>query len=209
MLFVGAGGLAAQLFDDLLAMKMEDVAFWSGVESGNDFIKERFSVFSSDAEVKEYFEKVSDSFVICLGDRADRRTMRNRFEELGGKPGKFISPYGNHSAFIGSIGPGSIILRDVDLEPDVTIGDFCLINKQCNFGHGATVSSFCDIGPMVTVSAESFIGENCMIGMHSTIIPRVKIGKNVIISAGSVVTKNLPDNAVVSGVPARLRFKQK
>ncbi len=209
MLFIGAGGLAAQLFDDIIDMKLENVAFWSAVETGNAFIKERFSIFSSDDEVKAYFENVSDSFVICLGDRAHRRTMRNRFEELGGKLGKFVSPYGNHSAFIGNIGPGTIILRDVDLEPSVTIGDSCLINKQCNFGHGATVSSYCDIGPMVTVSAESFIGENCMIGMHSTIIPRVKIGKNVIISAGTVVTKNLPDNAVVSGVPARLRFKQK
>ena len=208
MLFAGAGGLAAQLFDDIETMKLENVAFWSEVESSNTFIKNSYDILSTDQEVINYFNTVSKSFVICVGDRAQRKTMAARFIALGGEPGAFISPFGNHSKYIRNIGAGSIILRDVDIEPDVSIGEGCLINKQCNLGHGSKVLSYCDIGPMVTISAESSVGENCMIGMGSIIIPRIKVGNNVIISAGSVVTKSLPDNSVVSGVPAKLRFKR-
>ena len=48
------------------------------------------------------------------------------------------------------------------------------------------------------------IGHNCWIGGHSVINPGVTIGNNVVIASGSVVTKDVPDNVVVAGVPARV-----
>ena len=49
------------------------------------------------------------------------------------------------------------------------------------------------------------IGENVWIGMNSTILSHVeKIGDNAIISAGAVVTKDVPDNCIVAGVPAKI-----
>lgn len=47
------------------------------------------------------------------------------------------------------------------------------------------------------------IGNDVWIGGNVTILPGVKIGNNVIIAAGAVVTKDVPDNCVVGGVPAR------
>lgn len=47
------------------------------------------------------------------------------------------------------------------------------------------------------------IEDNCFIGMRSIILPGVTIGENSIVAAGSVVTKNVPPNSVVGGVPAR------
>lgn len=47
------------------------------------------------------------------------------------------------------------------------------------------------------------IGSNVFIGLNSIIMPGVKIGDNVIIGAGSVVTKNIPDNSVFAGNPAK------
>lgn len=47
------------------------------------------------------------------------------------------------------------------------------------------------------------VGNNVIIGLDSIIMPGVKIGNNVIIAAKSVVTKDIPDNTVVAGVPAK------
>lgn len=48
------------------------------------------------------------------------------------------------------------------------------------------------------------IGKNCWIGSKVTILDGVHIGNNCVIAAGAVVTKSVPDNSVVGGVPARV-----
>ena len=48
------------------------------------------------------------------------------------------------------------------------------------------------------------IGDNCYIGLGAKIFGSVKIGNNVIIGANSVVTKDIPDNCVVGGIPAKV-----
>lgn len=55
----------------------------------------------------------------------------------------------------------------------------------------------CIYGPIV-------IGCNTFIGARSLVLPNVKIGNNVIVGAGSIVTKSVPDDVVVAGVPARV-----
>lgn len=48
------------------------------------------------------------------------------------------------------------------------------------------------------------IGDNVFVGSNTTILYDVKIGNNVIVGAGSVVNRDIPDNSVVAGVPARV-----
>ena len=52
------------------------------------------------------------------------------------------------------------------------------------------------------IERETIIGDNVRIGSNATILP-VKIGNNVIIGAGAVVTKDIPDNSIVKGNPAK------
>lgn len=49
------------------------------------------------------------------------------------------------------------------------------------------------------------IGDNVWIGARAVILPGVTIGNNVVVAAGSVVTRDVPDNVVVAGVPAILK----
>ena len=48
------------------------------------------------------------------------------------------------------------------------------------------------------------IGSRVWIGAHATILSGVTVGNNAVIAAGAVVTKDVPDNAVVAGVPAKI-----
>ncbi|MDE7464023.1 MAG: sugar O-acetyltransferase, partial [Clostridiales bacterium] len=48
------------------------------------------------------------------------------------------------------------------------------------------------------------IGNNVWIGAHATILAGVTIGNGAVVAAGAVVTKDVPENAVVGGVPAKI-----
>lgn len=60
------------------------------------------------------------------------------------------------------------------------------------------------MGEQGSVVKEVSIGNDVWIGMRSIIMPGVTIGNGVVIGAGAVVTKDVPDYAVVGGVPARI-----
>ena len=59
-------------------------------------------------------------------------------------------------------------------------------------------------GEILGSSGKITIGNNVFIGMHTTILKGVTVGNNVIIGAGSLVNKDIPDNCVVAGNPARV-----
>jgi serine acetyltransferase len=48
------------------------------------------------------------------------------------------------------------------------------------------------------------IGDNVAIGAHACVLGNIRIGNNVVIAAGSVVVKDIPDNCIVAGNPARI-----
>lgn len=47
------------------------------------------------------------------------------------------------------------------------------------------------------------VGDNVFIGWNTIVMPGVKIGSNVVIGAGSIISKDIPDNTVVAGIPAK------
>ena len=51
---------------------------------------------------------------------------------------------------------------------------------------------------------DTFIGNNCFIGVNSLICPGVHIGNECVIGGGSIVTKDIPDNSMAVGVPAKI-----
>lgn len=86
----------------------------------------------------------------------------------------------------------------------IKIGNNVHITKGCEFiTHDGGTLVFRHIYPDLEYTAPIIIGNFVYIGINTIILPGVTIGDNCIIAAGSVVTKDIPDNSVFGGVPAK------
>ncbi|TDP03111.1 DapH/DapD/GlmU-related protein [Flavobacterium sp. 245] len=103
----------------------------------------------------------------------------------------------------------------------ITIGKNVFINFDCTFLAlgGITIEDDVLIGPKVSLITENhpldpqerkgltgkpiLIKKNAWIGANATILPGVTIGENAVVAAGAVVSKDVPDNTIVGGIPAK------
>lgn len=87
----------------------------------------------------------------------------------------------------------------------VTIGNNVYITAGCQFltHDGGTLILRQEV-PDLELTAPITVGNDVYIGINTIIMPGVNIGNRVIVGAGSVVSRDVPDNSVVAGVPARV-----
>jgi len=102
------------------------------------------------------------------------------------------------------LGQGVQIMANATVCARSVIGNYCIINTsaivdhECNIGTGVHIAPGAKLAGCITVDDLAFIGT------AAVILPRMKIGRNTVVGAGAVVTKNLPDNVIANGNPARV-----
>ena len=119
-----------------------------------------------------------------------------------------------------TIGNNCIIANGVTLNYDAWIGNNVKIMDNTHITGGMVIENNAFVSCLVATSNDNSMGrhngtacdppiicEKAVIGAGANILPGVVIGRNSTVAAGSVVTKDVKENALVLGVPARERIK--
>ncbi len=165
-----------------------------------------FTVVGRQEQLKDLVAKYKvDAGIITIGDNWSRKIVYDSI--LAQMPNfKFVNAI-HPSAIIGmhvKLGVGVVVMAGCILNPSSTIGDFCFFATGAQFEHD------CIIGDFASISAGSITGGKVIIGKYSaitlsvTVMDRITIGENTVVGAGSLVAKDLPDNVLAYGIPAKI-----
>jgi sugar O-acyltransferase (sialic acid O-acetyltransferase NeuD family) len=206
MLIIGAKGFAKEVLEVFCQLnQLDKIAFYDDVNQNiGELLYDKFPILKNKKEVKYYFSEYGNDFTIGVGNPELRYKLAEKFISIGGNLVSTIS----NKAIIGSydvkIGKGCNILDHAIFSNGSSIGEGCIVYYNVTLTHDCEVGHFVELSPGVTLLGSCKIGSFSQIGSNATILPKVRIGQNVIIGAGAVVTKDIPDNCVAVGSPAKV-----
>ena len=103
-----------------------------------------------------------------------------------------------------NIGDGTIVEMGAFIHPEVRIGEGCFICCGAIVAHNSTLGNYVLLAGGCVFGSRVTVGDFSLIGVGANISPYVNIGKNVLVGTGAAVIKDLPDNVVAAGVPAKI-----
>lgn len=206
MLIVGAKGFAKEVLQILYDnSKLEDLVFYDDINDHlHNKLFNKFPILTNPEEAKMYFSQYNTDFSLGVGNPLLRKRMAEKFIMLGGKLVSIISKNAKIGTFDVFIENGVIILDNVCISNSVKIGEGSMIYYNSIITHDCVLGEYVEVAPSVSILGRATIGDFTQIGANATILPDINIGRNVIIGAGAVVTKDIPDDSVAMGVPAKI-----
>jgi sugar O-acyltransferase (sialic acid O-acetyltransferase NeuD family) len=100
------------------------------------------------------------------------------------------------------MGEGVIVNAAAILASHVRVGRFALVNRGASLGHDGEIGECANVGPGAHVASNVRVGRGAAIGIGATVIEDRRIGAGAYVAAGAVVLADVPDRALVAGVPA-------
>jgi len=206
MLIIGAKGFAKEVLEIFQQLNhIENIFFYDDVnEDIGDFIYNKFPILKNEDDVKAHFKKVGPEFTIGIGNPHLRFKLYKKLIQLGGIYVSTIHPRAEIGTYEVSIDDGCNVLCNAVFSNSVKLGKGCIVYYNVIITHDCIVEDFVELSPNVILLGNVKVGSFSHIGANTTILPKVTIGKNVIIGAGSVVTKDIPDNVMAFGIPAKI-----
>lgn len=154
-------------------------------------------------QIKTQYNKSDCEFVIASGEPYLLKVLSQKVSGSGYKLTNLVAPDIRMESAL-QTAQGCIVQKHAIISCNVRIGKSTCISFASVLHHDVIIGDYCFIAANSTICGHVVINEGTYIGAGSVIRDEVKIGSNCIIGMGSVLTKDVPDNSVVYGNPAKV-----
>lgn len=200
LLILGAGGHGKVVAEIALLMKK-----WNGV-----------SFLDDDADLKQVigipvigklknYELFKDKYkyaFVAIGNSKLRLKLLERLSQAGFIIPIIVHPFSAVSQ-TSHLGEGTVVMAGAVINASAHIGKGCIVNTCSSIDHDCILDDGVHISPGAHIGGKVDIGLCTWICIGSSVANNIKIGNHVVVAAGAAVIKNIPDNLMVAGVPAK------
>ena len=188
IILLGGGGHCKSVID---VIELEKKYKIHGIVDKPKFLGSKilgYKVIGSDLDL-EYLAKKYKNAIITVG-QIQSPLVRIKLFNLARKAGFKFPPIISPRAYVSKysrIGMGTIVLHNVVVNSNVSIGNNCIINTKSLIEHDCKISDHCHISTCATINGSVKIRSKCFIGSNATVRDGITIKENSFIKANSLV----------------------
>lgn len=199
LIIIGAGGHATSLANVALSIGI-NIKYFIDPNKAGKFLLDIAIIGDLDrlTNINEY------SFAIAIGDNSSRELVHNNliraYGDLNFPP--LIHPSSAISTHT-EIGKGTVIMPNAAVGPNTKIGTFCIVNTNSSIDHDCTMGNYSSIAPGSMTGGGVSIGTRSAISIGASVKHGISIGSDTIIGGGSYLERDIGNNLVAYGIPAK------
>lgn len=134
------------------------------------------------------------------------QTRARIFQQLSDKGVRILTVVHPQAVVAGtaSLGAGTVVMANASINPDARIGKAAIINTGAVVEHDCELGDFAHISPNAAMGGGAKLGMGAWLGLGATVNPGISVGARTTVGAGAAVVKDLPEDCIAVGVPARV-----
>lgn len=208
LVIVGCGGFGREVRDVVDACRADgaDWAFLGYVDDAPSPAN-LAAVGQSGDQVLGGLEWLEDAdkdihVVIGIASGEVRARIDGQLTRLGLSSGVLVHPTATMGRNV-TVAPGTVVCAGVRMTTNIRLGRHVHVNLNSTVGHDCVLGDYVTVNPLVAISGNVHIGERTMLGTHAAVLQGLRLGSRSTVGGSALVVKDVADDVVVKGVPAR------
>lgn len=201
LLIFGAGGHAAKVVEVARSLGINVLGYVSTEPSGS--LINGLRVLTDLAEYAGRRDLEEAATHIAIGEPFIRHRIDSELKPLRRELLSIVSDQSYRGAGT-SVGEGSCVMALAALQSRARIGRCSIVDTGAIVEHDSRIGDFVNVSPGAVLCGGVTIGDGAIIGAGAVVIEKITVGANALLGAGAIVLRDVPNNAVVTGNPARI-----